>query len=183
MLGFMTTNVKIMKSNESSGIYKANCFSLPVCDNDVHCTVEGENQNKLDLVYITNTNKFNATISYSIFQNNISTNKNAKLTFLKVYEFFNYSSGLKISVGDDEDLPDGATLFYKLGNRLTFTYQPASQFNPCEYYDHILSCRFNSLGTQYMYKLYTMESKEGIIWTNLKDQYIDIPRNMTFTFY
>ena len=83
MLGFMTTNVKIIKSNESSGIYKANCFSLPVCDNDVHCTVEGENQNKLDLVYITNTNKFNATIRYSIFQNDISTNKNANSVDLK----------------------------------------------------------------------------------------------------
>ena len=82
---------------------------------------------------------------------------------------------------DDEDLPEGATLFYDLGYLIGFAYLPNSYFNPCIFNNHILTCEING-GDIYIYKLSPLITKGGITWLNLKDQYIDIHRNLTLTF-
>ena len=179
MLGFLTANVKIVKTNGSSGIYLENCLGLP--DQEVHCVVEGENQNILDLVYLTNSTKFNASIRYDNFKFDLSINRNATLTFVKVFDYFDYT-GIKILVEDDEDLPEDSTLFYDLGYRIGFAYFPNSFSNPCIFNDHILTCVLRRPNVIYRYKLASLRTRGGITWLNLKDQYIDIHRNFSFTF-
>ena len=60
VIGFFTANVKIYKENGDSYIYLTKCLGLR--DTNVQCIVEGENQNIHDLVDLSVTSLYNATI-------------------------------------------------------------------------------------------------------------------------
>lgn len=183
MIGFFTANVRIYKENGDSYIYLTKCLGLR--DTNVQCIVEGENQNIHDLVDLSVTSLYNATIRFEVLKTDLPIIRNATLTFKKVYDFFNTSSGINILVEDDEDLPEDATLTYDLGYRSIYSYLESSHYSyltPCTYNNHILHCELYSYGSVYIYKLYSISTKGSITWTNLKEQYIDIPHNRTLTF-
>ena len=109
---YLTMNVKTVKPNGDENIYLAKCISYDynryAYDSLLYldCIVVGENQDILDLVYISNTTEYHASVTYQNY-NLISCkniNRLATLKFIKAYDFYNYSS-IKILVGDDQNLP------------------------------------------------------------------------------
>ena len=186
-VGLYTINVKIVKSNGNTLIYLAKCFNNSTSPT-YNCIVEGENQEVLDLVYLTNTGFCNASSSFETGSTLAFTDKliirNATLSFIKAYDFIDYKTPLKILVGDDENIPDNATVQWD------FLYQGYSSiylFNDlCEYYDHVLYCKFHdeSSSTSHCqtYKILSQINQGSITWTNLIHKFVDIPKNHTFNF-
>ena len=67
-------------------------------------------------------------------------------------------------------------------SRSGFSYIDISSRTPhCIYNDHILHCGLINSNSR-VYKLYSIKNKGGITWTNLREQYIDIPKNHTLNF-
>ena len=185
--GLFTINVKIVKNNGNSLIYLAKCLSYAL--NTYSCVVEGENQEILDYVYITNTSLYNASsICYQSSKkliNDILIIRVATLSFIKVYDyFFDYKNPVKFLV-DDENIPDNATVNWDY--EYILSYSPYHLSAICEYYHHVLYCQFDSMysgnsGYNSFFRIMSQRNKGSIIWANLIHTYVDIPKNLTFTF-
>ena len=178
MKGFFTANVRIDKQNGESDIYLTKCLGLD--DEDVKCIVEGENQNVLDVVYLTDTIYYNATARVLYLEEDLIIYRNVSLSFVKAFDYFNRSSGFKIQVEDDEDVPNGAAFFVDIAKRNPVDYIEQPEYFICRYNDHIAKCGLrNSVSA---FKLSMIREKGSITWINLKERYIDIPKNHTWEF-
>ena len=183
----VTINVKTIKPNGNKNYYLAKCHSYTyesgVINNNIYltCIVEGDNQDILDLVYISNTTYYNPSMIWnSKYYDNYPITRRANLKLMRIYEYMN-SSHIKFLVDDNGNIPNKATLsidlYFSSGDYQTNYAQSKS----CTYENHILTCLIN----EYYDKICTLSpfNKRGCtFWTNLQDKAIALPKNHTFSF-
>ena len=172
-IDLFTIKVKIVKSNGNTLIYLTKCtFSSSYYSN---CIVEGENQEKLDYVYLTNDGFCNESSYFETGSTQPFTDKLiirvTTLSFIKAYDFIDYKTPIKILVGDDENIPDNATVYWD------YYYEDfagrSKWYAICEYYYHILYCKIDSSYSSYeTYKIISQRNQGSIIWSNLIHKYI-----------
>ena len=179
---YLTMNVKTVKPNGDENIYLTKCISYDynrfAYDSLLYldCVVEGENQDILDLVYISNTTEYHASVTYERY-NLISCkniNRLATLKFIKAYDFYNYSS-IKILVGDDQNLPNKALV------NIDIICGSSSYSRKCTYSNHILTCEFKSDSSS-VCKINNIKYSGSVIWNNLREKTIAVPKNHKLNF-
>ena len=175
----ITINSKIVKQDGTSYIYFTKCVGR----NYFTCTVIGSNQNIKDLVYVTpdSPNSANKEISVD-WDGKITSDKiiarNATLNLDRLYDLRFTGNGweFKIDVSQDQNLPNGATLWAEYCYTTMHHYESV-----CTYNDHVLLCTNGEGSSQYF--LFVNKGNLGsITWSNLKEREIQIPLNATLTF-
>ena len=181
-----TINTKIEKKNGQTLYYYTRCYSNKdeISSKDYTCTIYGDNQEKTDLVYVSNKTDVNdVNVNWgTVLKNDEVISRKAELTFKKIYglNFVSPYWEYKIDVSDDDDLPDNAkvwidTLIYaNMGNIYT----------ECSLLNHVLKCSMSGSQTGSTgLILFQSEKKVGsVTWKNLKEKYIYIPLEFSATF-
>ena len=179
---FFTMNVKTEKPNGDINVYLTKCYNISSYSAyytfDYQCSVEGEGQDKLDLVYLTNTRFYNASIIFT--KKDYQIYRSAKFEFIKVYDHFHeYDNNLQILVEDNEDIPYYALVYIDYYSWSGSTYRTYSL--EC-YYDYMmLDCKGIST-MSYLYRIMTSAHRGSVTFTNVREKFIEIPRNITLEF-
>ena len=176
----ITINSKIVKQDGTSYIYFTKCVGMNLY---FTCTVIGSNQNIKDLVYVTpdSPNSANKEISVD-WDGKITSDKiiarNATLNLDRLYDLRragNFDWEFKIDVSQDQNLPNGATLWAE------YCFTTHYDKSVCTYNDHVLLCT-NKLGPSQYFLFLNKGPLGSITWSNLKEREIQIPLNATLTF-
>ena len=176
----ITINSKIVKQDGTSYIYFTKCVGMNLY---FTCTVIGSNQNIKDLVYVTpdSPNSANKEISVD-WDGKITSDKiiarNATLNLDRLYDLRragNFDWEFKIDVSQDQNLPNGATLWAE------YCFTTHYDKSVCTYNDHVLLCT-NKLGSSQYFLFLNKGPLGSITWSNLKEREIQIPLNATLTF-
>ena len=178
---FITINVKTIKQNGDEKIYLTKCLSYTyneyALDQILYldCIVEGENQDILDLVYLSNTQEYHSSIEKINVGNYKNIKRLATLKFIKAYDFYNYSS-IKILVDDDQNLPNKAEVNIDVICSPGYTDE-----KKCTYKDHVLTCLFGGDSDTVCY-IHNMNYLGSVTWNNLQERTVIVPRNYKLEF-
>ena len=140
----ITINTQI-KNNGQEKIYFTKCNSTSIGVSALfQCTVLGENQNLLDLVYLTKSEENEISSKWTI-SSSVSSMipRKADLTFKRIYDLvYNTGTkwGFKIDIADDENLPDTAKV------KVDVRYDTKNSYATCtsSSSNHILQCNTDS---------------------------------------
>ena len=177
----ITINSKTVKQDGTSYIYFTKCVGKNFY---FTCTVIGSNQDIKDLVYVTpdSPNLANKEISVD-WDEKITSDKiiarNATLNLGRLYDLRstgNYGWEFKIDVSQDQNLPNGATLWAEYCYTTMHDYKSV-----CTYNNHVLLCT-NGEGSLKYFLFLNKGPLGSITWSNLKEREIQIPLNATLTF-
>lgn len=118
------------------------------------------------------------------FPRKLEEYKTAELTYVKVYDltFSEHYWKFNIEVKDDDNLQENDKLKQDIVVKEGTSY--TNGYVDCIFKDHILSCGGGDLEDKNVnvIKLSSLKNSGSITWKNLKEQYISIPLNHTFTF-
>ena len=170
-------NVKIVKPNGNQKYHLARCLSYET--ENYNCVVEGENQDILDLLYIANTTYYRSGIIFT-YSYNQQIKRLSSLKFVKTYAYFN-NSCVKLMIDGEGNFPNKATTYVDLYFNERNVISSSSLGADCVNENNILTCKYDWY-SDYVCKLAGLKLRGSIIWTNLKDKVIDIPKNHTLSF-
>ena len=183
----ITINTQI-KNNGQEKIYFTKCNCTSIESAEFQCKVLGENQNLLDLVYLTKSEENEISSKWTI-SSSVSSMipRKADLTFKRIYDLeYNTGTkwGFKIDIADDENLPDTAKV------KVDVRYDTKNSYATCtsSSSNHILQCNTDSsnIKSTTVFYLQTIKHSEpdfgSVTWNHLRPRYIKIPLNHNYTF-